>query len=327
MPFMVSLATKNSPKVQYLQISEESEGQRIDNFLITLLKGVPKTRVYRSVRSGEVRVNKGRVKPAYRLMSGDSVRIPPIRQATPASSSLSPHIPATIERSLVNELLYEDDDLIVLNKPSGLAVHGGSGLSYGVIEAIRILRPGAKTLELVHRLDRDTSGCLMIAKKRSALRYIHEQLQEGKLTKKYIALVQGDWRAGSVIEAALLKNQLSSGERIVRVSDLGKESRTEFQVLQRFGFATLMEVTLITGRTHQIRVHCQHAGHPVANDPKYGDETFNRQMKEKNLSRLFLHASQLSFCLPKSGKSITIEAPLENKLNRFLKELAGEQHV
>lgn len=316
---MLSLTTKNIPEVRYLLVSDEMAGQRIDNFLLTHLKGVPRTRIYRILRKGEVRVNKGRIKPDYRLNEGDSIRIPPVRQQE--ENTTIPHIPAKVERSLLDKIIYEDDDLILINKPAGLAVHGGSGLSFGVIEALRILKPEIKSLELIHRLDRETSGCLLIAKRRSALRCVHEQLRAGQLEKHYLALVKGQWQAGKVVDAPLQKNQLSSGERMVRVSEEGKACRTEFSILTRYNEATLMKIRLITGRTHQIRVHSQYVGHEVAGDPKYGDDPFNRLMKGKGLSRLFLHASRISLNLPKTGERLTLEAPLEGDLNNVLNVL------
>lgn len=309
-----------NPKAHPVIVTEEMAGQRIDNFLITYFKGVPKTRVYKSIRKGEVRVNKGRIKPEYKIEMGDTIRIPPLRQSEIQPEI--PFIPARVEKSILQHIVYEDSDLIALNKPAGLAVHGGSGLSFGVIEAIRLMKPELKHLELVHRLDRDTSGCLLIAKRRSALRSIHEQLQSNTIEKHYIALVKGDWQAGTLVEAPLLKNQLSSGERIVRVDSRGKPSRTEFKVMQRFTEgATLMEIHLLTGRTHQIRVHSLFVGHPVAGDPKYGDETFNRWMKEKGLNRLFLHASSIEFRLPRTGEKLTIQAPIDEDLKRVLSNI------
>lgn len=312
---MINAPIQTSPKAYHFMVPDDTAGQRIDNFLLSHLKGVPRTRVYRIVRKGEVRVNKGRVKPDYRLAKGDSIRIPPIRQS---EDMPEPVISPRIEHNILSQILYEDEDLILLNKPSGMAVHGGSGLSYGIIEALRILKPEMRNLELIHRLDRDTSGCLLIAKRRSALKFMQAQLREQALEKRYLALLQGDWQGGKIVEAPLLKNQLSSGERMVRVHDEGKYARTEFKIVKKFDFATLMEIRLITGRTHQIRVHSQHAGHPVAGDPKYGDSDFNRLMKEKGLSRLFLHASAITFPLPQNGKQITVEAPLGDELSKLL---------
>jgi 23S rRNA pseudouridine955/2504/2580 synthase len=319
---MVSFVAKNPPGVHTVSVSEEASGQRLDNFLITYLKGVPKSRIYRIVRKGEVRVNKGRVKPSYRLMTGDIIRIPPIR----VSEEENPitEIPKRQADSLLSSILYEDTGLLVINKPAGMAVHGGSGLSFGVIEALRILRPEAKVLELVHRLDRDTSGCLMIAKRKSTLRAIHEQLKAGQLEKVYWTLVSGRWTGPSFVNLALLKNQLSSGERIVRVNPEGQQSITEFKVLKQFANATLLEAKPLTGRTHQIRVHAQASGHPIAGDPKYGDPFFNKVMKDYGLSRLFLHARQLTLQLPETGQQLIVEAPLDSALTATLDHLVEE---
>ena len=324
---MLSLLSDKIPKVQQLKISSESEGQRLDNFLFTYLKGVPKTRIYRIIRKGEVRVNKGRIKPDYRLVAGDTLRIPPVRQGEPRSAiELSQN--DQLARSLLDHVLYEDDRLLVINKPAGIAVHGGSGLSFGVIEAVRYLRGSEKILELVHRLDKDTSGCLMIAKRRSLLRAIHEQLQLGQVEKVYWALVKGQWKGGASVSAPLKKNQLSSGERIVRVSEDGQPSLTEFKVLQAFPpdfpIVTLMEVKPKTGRTHQIRVHAAHRGNPIVGDPKYGDHSFNTLMKQKGFSRLFLHAQKLTLNLPGHEKPLLIEAPLDKPFKTSLDKLAEE---
>jgi len=304
--------------VQIVEIDAERASQRIDNFLLSFLKGVPKSMIYRLLRTGQVRVNKGRVKPPYRLQAGDQVRIPPMRQADrEAPAEPGRGVLERIERNV----LFEDDALIVLNKPSGIAVHGGSGISYGVIEAIRKLKSECRNLELVHRLDRGTSGCLLIAKKRSALRRLHEALRSGEVNKFYLALCKGKWRGGSrVIDAPLRKNTVSSGERVVRVSADGKEAASRFTPQQRFKLATLMEVELFTGRTHQIRVHASHSGHPLAGDDKYGDKAFNREMREYGLKRLFLHASRLEF--PWDGGRLEVKAPLDEPLEAVLKKLS-----
>lgn len=308
-----------SGSVQQVTITEGNDGQRIDNFLLTRLKGVPKSRIYRILRKGEVRVNKGRIRQGYRLKTGDRVRIPPVRfeeregGAPPAKGALE-----RVERAII----FEDRALLALNKPSGLAVHGGSGLSYGAIEALRVLRPRAPFLELVHRLDRDTSGCLLIAKKRSALRAMHVLLRSGTVAKSYLALVKGAWAGGERrISVPLRKNQLRSGERVVRVDDTGKEAVSLFQPIATCETASLVRVRLVTGRTHQIRVHAQHAGYPLAGDSKYGDELFNRELSELGLKRLFLHASRLEFAHPDSGEKLRIEAPLEEGLVRVLERL------
>lgn len=305
--------------VNFITIDEDAAGQRVDNFLLRVLKGVPKTRVYRIVRKGEVRVNKKRVSADYRLELNDVVRIPPVRVA----EREAPIRPAdSVIAQLEKAVLYEDDLLLIINKPSGLAVHGGSGLSYGVIEALRQLRPDNRTLELVHRLDRDTSGCLVIAKRRSMLRHLHNQLQQKeKVEKLYHALVVGKWPARKqLVNAPLLKNVLQSGERMVRVHVDGKKSRTAFRVLNRFPNMTLVEAYPITGRTHQIRVHCLHAGHPIAGDEKYGMDSDNQSQKQFGLKRLFLHAASIEFDLL-DGKRLKVEAPLPDDLAEVLSAL------
>jgi len=316
---MTDFSVNARPQVQIVEIDEEGAGQRIDNFLLTLLKGVPKSMVYRLLRTGQVRVNKGRIKPLYRLRSGDVIRIPPVRMAE--KSEVAEPGQAVLQQ-IERNIIFEDSGLIVLNKPSGIAVHGGSGISFGVIEAIRKLKPECKSLELVHRLDRETSGCLLIAKKRSALRHLHEAMRQGEIKKVYLALCKGRWRGGSqLIDAPLRKNALSSGERIVRVSADGKEASSRFTPRQRFKLATLMEVELFTGRTHQIRVHAQHSGHPLAGDDKYGDKEYNRLMREYGLKRLFLHAHRLTF--PWDNAAFEISAPLDNVLESVLNKLDG----
>lgn len=309
-----------------VEIDERAAGQRIDNFLITELKGVPRTLVYRILRSGEVRINGGRAKPSDRVEPGDVVRIPPLRLPEP---SAQPVAGAGLTRALDDAILYEDDHLLVLNKPAGLAVHGGSGVSLGVIETLRQMRPQARFLELVHRLDRDTSGCLVVAKKRSALLALQRQLRaEGDdegMGKVYQALVKGRWKGRQHrIEAPLQKNTLSSGERMVRVSRDGKPSVTEFEVMERYADCSLVEATLLTGRTHQIRVHCQHAGHPIAGDGKYGDEAFNKSIRGRGLKRMFLHAARLDFSHPADERAMRVEAPLDAPLLALLARLRSE---
>lgn len=310
-----------SANVKMLTISEDEAGQRIDNYLLAKLKGVPKSLIYRIVRKGEVRVNKGRIKPEYKLQAGDEVRIPPVRVAEKEQVSLSGKLNSVAQ--LEQCIVFEDDYLLILNKPSGMAVHGGSGLNFGVIEALRALRPQARFLELVHRLDRDTSGILLVAKKRSALRNLHEQLRDKTVQKNYLALVRGQWQSRiKVIQAPLNKNELASGERIVRVSEQGKPSETRFAVEERYGdFATLIKASPITGRTHQIRVHSRHAGHPIALDDKYGDKEFNKKMTALGLNRLFLHAASICFEHPKSGETLRIVALLDDKMKAVLKRL------
>ena len=310
------------PAVQWVEVSAEQAGQRIDNFLLCHLKGVPRSRIYRILRKGEVRVNRGRARPDYRLQAGDRLRIPPLR----VSERRPGQVPAQVQAGLADKVLYEDERLLVVDKPAGLAVHGGSGLAFGVIEALRAQRPGAPYLELVHRLDRDTSGCLMIAKKRSELRSLHALLREGRVTKRYLLLAQGDWSQGPWrIDAPLRKNQLRGGERMVRVDAAGKASRTRFAFLQGYPGASLMEAELGTGRTHQIRVHAAHAGHPLAGDDKYGDANFNRRLQSMGLRRLFLHAHLLAFDDPERDRHIEVSAPLPDDLRSVLDRLEAEE--
>ncbi|TCV98243.1 ribosomal large subunit pseudouridine synthase C [Biostraticola tofi] len=308
---------ENNPAVQFITISADSAGQRIDNFLRTHLKGVPKSLIYRIVRKGEVRINKKRIKPEYKLQDGDVMRIPPIRQSESEDAPISVGLDKVA--ALTEAILYEDEHLLILNKPSGTAVHGGSGLSFGVIEALRALRPDARFLELVHRLDRDTSGVLLVAKKRSALRSLHEQLRMKGMQKDYLALVRGQWQSHTKsVSAPLVKNILASGERIVRVGSDGKPSETRFKVEERFDIATLIKASPVTGRTHQIRVHAQYAGHPIAFDDRYGESEFDQQLRGSGLGRLFLHAAALTFTHPDSGDTLRIEAPLDNQLRHCL---------
>lgn len=303
-------------------MGEEGSGQRIDNFLLKHLKGVPKSRIYRILRKGEVRVNKGRIKPEYRLKSGDIVRIPPIRVShKPAPAAPGKRVQTLLEQNI----LYEDKALLVLNKPSGMAVHGGSGISLGVIEALRAIRPEARFLELAHRLDRDTSGCLVIAKKRSALRAFQQLLREDGMEKVYLALVKGRWKGGERrIDAPLRKNTLRSGERLVKVSEDGKASLSIFTPETIYKDCSLMRVKLVTGRTHQVRVHAQFSGHPIAGDDKYGDVDFNRKMAQSGLRRLFLHARELRFTLPEST-TIHVQAPLDEGLQQLLNKLESDK--
>jgi len=307
----------NTPAVHFIAISADEAGQRIDNFLRTQLKGVPKSMIYRILRKGEVRVNKKRIKPEYKLEAGDEVRIPPVRVAEREEENVSPKL--TKVAALEGAIVYEDDHILVMNKPSGTAVHGGSGLSFGVIEGLRALRPDARFLELVHRLDRDTSGILLVAKKRSALRSLHEQLREKGMQKDYLALVRGQWPSHvKAVRAPLMKNILQSGERIVKVNSEGKPSETLFKVEERYAIATLVKASPVTGRTHQIRVHTLHAGHPIAFDDRYGEAEFDMQLSGTGLKRLFLHAAALRFTHPASGEVMRVEAPLDDQLKRCL---------
>ncbi len=310
--------------VKQLTISEDEAGQRIDNYLLTKLKGVPKSLIYRILRKGEVRVNKGRIKPEYKLQTNDVVRIPPVRISEKEQAPISNKLNKVSQ--LEKHIVFEDEVLLILNKPSGIAVHGGSGLNFGVIEALRALRPNARFLELVHRLDRDTSGILLVAKKRSTLRHLHEQLREKTIQKDYLALVRGQWQSHcKVIKAPLLKNELSSGERIVKVSEQGKPSETRFSVEERYTNATLVKAFPVTGRTHQIRVHTQYAGHPIALDDKYGDSQFDEQMSKIGLKRLFLHAFSIRFEHPKTGELLRVNAPLDEEMKRILRTLRDQK--
>ncbi len=313
--------TENT-RVKYMVIDHKSSDQRIDNFLLRILKGAPRSLIYRILRSGEVRVNKGRIKPPYRLKEGDSVRIPPVRLSTTESSTKPGK---KLCQDLESRIIFEDKNLLVLNKPSGLAVHGGSGISHGVIEIIRQSRSEHDYLELAHRLDRDTSGTLIIAKNRTVLRNIHELLKNNGIEKHYLALVQGKWpRKTKRIDAPLLKNVLSSGERIVKVNSSGKASLTIFRPLKLGASASLVDIKIETGRTHQIRVHAAHEGHPIAGDTKYGDAEFDSEMKKFGLNRLFLHAYSLKFSLKQeSGKNLKfdITAPLDAKLESVIENL------
>ena len=318
------MTTTSSPaitsSVQLLEVAPDHAGQRIDNYLRAQLKGVPKTLVYRILRKGEVRVNKGRIKPDYKLQAGDVIRVPPLRLAE--RDEPAPLAQGLLER-LEAAIVYEDKALIVLNKPAGIAVHGGSGLNYGVIEAFRQLRPESKDIELVHRLDRDTSGLLMIAKKRSMLRHLHEALRGDGVDKRYLALVRGSWPAvRKQVRAPLMKSNLRSGERMVEVNVEGKDALTLFRVVRRFGeFATLVEASPVTGRTHQIRVHARHAGHAIAGDSKYGDDDFTREVRELGGKRLFLHAHALRVPLPEGGE-LKLEAPVDDMWMQTLERLS-----
>ncbi|QLB12567.1 ribosomal large subunit pseudouridine synthase C [Bisgaardia hudsonensis] len=306
--------------VTFVTINSDEAEQRIDNFLINKLKGVPKSLIYRIIRKGEVRVNKGRIKPEYKLQAKDIIRIPPVRISEKIQAPISNKLNKVAE--LEKQIIFEDDVLLVLNKPSGIAVHGGSGLNFGVIEALRALRPEARFLELVHRLDRDTSGILLIAKKRSALRNLHQQLRDKTIQKDYLALVRGQWQSHcKVIKAPLLKNELSSGERIVRVNEQGKPSETRFSIEERYQNSTLIKASPVTGRTHQIRVHTQYAGHPIALDDKYGDKEFDQQMETFGLNRLFLHSYSIRFSHPRTEDKLCLTAQLDDKMKNILKQL------
>lgn len=308
----------DKPKVQFIEISDDFAGQRIDNFLRARLKNVPKSMIYRILRKGEVRVNKKRIKPEYKLQDGDLVRVPPVvvperEEQAPVSTKLDK------VAELESCIIYEDDHMLILNKPSGTAVHGGSGLKFGAIEALRALRPDARFLELVHRIDRDTSGILLVAKKRSALRKLQEQFRQKTVQKYYYALVMGEWKAScKKVTAPLLKNEVNS---IVRVNPNGKPSDTRFKIIERLEQATLIQASPVTGRTHQIRVHCQYAGHPIAWDDRYGDPRFDAYTKKAGLNRLFLHAANIQFTHPQTDEKMDISAPMEPMLVKAIEQL------
>ena len=299
--------------VRKVLVSSDRAGQRIDNFLRNELPGVPKGRVYRLLRRGEVRVNGGRVRAEYKLQEGDEVRVPPARVSTGA-----PPPPERLAAEMLDRVIYEDKRVLVINKPTGAAVHGGSGISHGVIELLRHARPDLNDLALVHRIDRETSGCLVMAKRRSALRELHERFREGKVAKNYLALVVGDWQYGEqLIDVPLLVQNRKGGERHVIVSDKGKEAQTRVSLSRTYGIYSLLQCAPATGRTHQIRVHLQHAGHPIAGDDRYGDEEANKAAKQLGLKRLFLHAQSIAFA-DDSGNELHFTAPLADDLERFL---------
>jgi 23S rRNA pseudouridine955/2504/2580 synthase len=310
--------SQNQLPAQFVNIAEEEAGQRIDNFLLRVCKGVPKSHIYRILRSGEVRVNKGRIDQTYRLLAGDLVRIPPIRITEKSVRSVP---------GAEFKILLEDSHLLVIDKPAGVAVHGGSGVSYGVIEQLRAARPDAKFLELVHRLDRDTSGILLLAKKRSALVNLHEQIREGELDKRYLVLVHGEWQnQRQHVKLPLFKYTTSEGERRVRVQADGLVSHTVFSLIRRYGAFALLEAELKTGRTHQIRVHLASSGFAIAGDDKYGDFALNRSLLKATdvrgtLKRMFLHAHQITFIHPETGKPVTLKAPLAPECENFLKSM------
>ena len=307
-----------SGRVQTVTIDENNDGQRLDNFLISRLRGVPRSWVYRVLRRGEVRVNKGRCKPSRRLQIGDVVRIPPLRLAERAVNTPPKELINKVNKSII----YEDNLLLIVNKLSGVAVHGGSGLTHGVIEILRAARPDADFLELAHRLDRETSGCLMLAKKRSALRRLQELQRDGMIEKRYLALLAGKTRKGRWrVDFPLKKNTLQGGERIVRVDPEGKPAATVFRKLEQFGDAMLVEAELETGRTHQIRVHAAANGNPLLGDEKYGDAELNRKFRAVGLRRLFLHAKSLSFDWPGFQGGFQIHATLPTELQSVVETL------
>jgi 23S rRNA pseudouridine955/2504/2580 synthase len=316
-----SESNRNKPAAYSREVDAETAGQRLDNFLLACLKGVPRSHVYRLIRSGQVRVNSGRSAPSYKLRAGDHVRVPPVTQA--AKIRPAPAAGASLDW-LERRIVFEDARLLVLDKPAGLAVHGGSGLQLGCIEALRSLRPQAKSLELVHRLDRATSGCLLVAKRRSALRMLHAVLREGGMEKRYLALVKGLWEHGAIEVEAPLSARRREGEVRVRVDETGKLARSRFRRVDAFGrTASLVEVVLLTGRTHQIRVHAAHVNHPLAGDDRYGDKAFNKAMRAFGLERMFLHAHSVAFTWPDTGQEFAISVPLPEELAAVLDALAA----
>lgn len=310
--------TLNPASVNKVVIDENSAGQRVDNFLTRLLRGVPKSHIYRIVRSGEVRVNSKRVEASHKLAVDDQVRIPPVRTAVkPAAQSAGP-----ASARLEHTILFEDEALLVINKPAGLAVHGGSGISRGVIEQFRLERPQAKFLELVHRLDRETSGILLLAKKRAALVALHEAIRNNQTDKRYLILVHGVWPDQKKrVTMPLQKYVLPSGERRVSVQPDGQHSETVFHLRQQFAEFSLLEAQLVTGRTHQLRVQLAHLGFPIAGDDKYGDFAVNKQMQQRGLKRMFLHSADTSLKHPISGEKLRLAAPLPPELDQFLQKL------
>jgi len=310
--------------VQYVEAGEGDAGQRLDNFLVRTLKGVPRTHVYRLLRKGEVRVNSKRAKPEQRLEAGDRIRLPPVRRPEPGEGGGETRAPsASLQKLITDSIVYEDPDLLVVNKPAGVAVHGGSGTSHGVIEVLRAVRPDARELDLVHRLDRDTSGCLVVAKRRSALRDLHAQFREGRAEKRYLALVCGKWDLGQKrIELPLATGERRGGERHVAVRSHGQMAVSTFRPVQFFGTAaTLMEVEIGTGKTHQIRVHAAYAGHPVAGDDKYGDRERNEELRGYGVERMFLHAASIGMDRPGTREPLHVSAPLGPELHTALEAL------
>ena len=315
------MSSDEALKVRLLDVTAEEAGQRLDNYLLRYASGVPKTRVYRAIRKGEVRVNKGRSKPEYRVRTGDAVRIPPLKMDKFAPSSKPSE---AWERRIRGAIVFNNADLLVINKPTGLAVHGGSGVRLGLIESLRSLFPNARYLELAHRLDRDTSGLVLVAKNSITLRWLHDQLRSNSMDKRYLALVAGKWPAyQKSVSAPLSKRHKPSGERIVKVASEGKAAKTEMQVLERFPSATLIEAKPISGRTHQIRVHTQHVGHPILGDSKYQNDQSQAVSAAAGLKRLFLHAKAIAFDL--GGQRYELECPLDAELESVLSRLRSQR--
>lgn len=306
------MALSKAPAVSHVRVDDGSAGQRIDNFLVRVCKGVPKSHIYRILRSGEVRVNSRRVDQTYRLQEGDELRIPPIRLADKPAAA-----PVPVGKAF--DIVFEDEALLVLDKPAGLAVHGGSGVSFGVIEQLRRQRPEAKFLELVHRLDRETSGLLIVAKKRSALTVLHDMMRDGKVQKRYLTMVAGRWlNLQQHVKLPLHKYLLDNGERRVSVNPEGKPAHSIVRLMKRWSGYSLVEVELKTGRTHQIRVHLSHLGFPLCGDDKYGDFALNKQLEKEGLKRMFLHAAKLAFRHPLTDQAIELSAPLPAELEGFV---------
>lgn len=320
---MVNLSKANSgASVSMHTVDEGSAGQRIDNYLTKILKGVPKSHLYRILRSGEVRVNSKRVDATYRVEDGDKIRIPPIRTA-PATQTVAKG--TKVQPRFENVVIFEDEAMLAVNKPAGMAVHGGSGISRGVIEQLRLERPQAKFLELVHRLDRETSGVLMIAKKRSALVTLHDMMRANRMDKRYVMLVYGKWTEKKKrITLSLQKHVTANGERKVTVEKEGQLSETIFHLKKNLGDFSLLEAQLITGRTHQLRVQLAHLGFPIAGDDKYGDFSLNKQLQKQGLKRMFLHSAQTTIKHPLSGESLVLSAPLPTELEKFLQQLESQ---
>ena len=305
--------------VQAVEIKEDQHNQRIDNFLMRFMGNIPKTRIYRLIRKGEIRVNKGRIKINHRLKVGDIVRIPPVWVEDDTDTV---KIPTGLKLEIEQRILFENEQCFVINKPAGLAVHGGSGLRFGLLDVVKALRPDLEYVELAHRLDRETSGCIILAKNRITLTFLHEQFKSGTVIKKYLAGVIGHWNEGSkTVRAALRKNVIQGGERMVEVAADGKPAVSHFSLLQHYPGLSLMEVTLDTGRTHQIRVHAAHEGHPVAGDKKYGDKRANQDLKESGLGHLFLHAHWLELALPDRHEKLMVTTPLPENLQQVLTNL------
>jgi 23S rRNA pseudouridine955/2504/2580 synthase len=310
-------ATPSAPAVRHVDVTEDEAGQRIDNYLIARLKGVPKSRIYRIIRGGEVRINSKRVEASQKIAAGDRIRIPPVRVAERGDPEVAPHFRLPV--------IFEDDWILAIDKPAGVAVHGGSGVAHGVIESLRSMRPGARYLELVHRLDRETSGVLLLAKKRSALVALHEMLRAHELDKRYLVAVAGRFRnERQRVQLALAKRTTAQGDRRVSVSEDGQESETVFHRLARGQDMSLLEAELLTGRTHQIRVHLAHLKHPVLGDEKYGDFELNKALRKRGLKRMFLHAARLSLRHPETGETLEFKSPLPADLERFAATIRDE---